>query len=378
MFTIQQRKFDLVRIGLIRAGCPTEVANTPGNRGPVGYPIVIACNRKQWGRVHSTGYFPSGIVVAGSKTRAALLRHGITRGWAYVEAGSIEIQADDSISCNELLDKLSTLLLQKFYGSNGPTANQPYPYVVECYPFENYMVFSFGGKKYRQSFALDPIEHKVSLQGAETQVLEQFVDAFGESMPRSDTGARFSDAQVKGNDQTFTTGGRSSDLVTSMIRNFKNINEAVEMYLNYVRLCGAPMQWQPPTSNTVHKLPLSADHKLLNEAGVPVAAFAAFAAIAMVQAAKHGTKTVGTGDKVPHDKFAYVGDVKDPSTWKLPIHDASHVKNALARVNQTQGIPDSAKAGVLKKIHRAATKHGVDVSAPTSKQKKWVRSEAYA
>jgi len=55
------------------------------------------------------------------------------------------------------------------------------------------------------------------------------------------------------------------------------------------------------------------------------------------------TKRVG-GKDLPSSAFAYVGDPNDPSTWKLPIHDAAHCRNALARFNQTQGIPAGEKA----------------------------------
>lgn len=75
------------------------------------------------------------------------------------------------------------------------------------------------------------------------------------------------------------------------------------------------------------------------------------------------TKTKRKGGKDLHAAdFAYVGDPQDPSTWKLPIHDAAHARNALARFDQTDGIPSDEKAAVLAKIKRAAKKFGVDVS----------------
>src|SRR5260370_11702279 len=50
---------------------------------------------------------------------------------------------------------------------------------------------------------------------------------------------------------------------------------------------------------------------------------------AQIRAGRRKTKKVG-GKNLTSDKFAYVGDENDTSTWKLPIHDASHVRNALA------------------------------------------------
>jgi hypothetical protein len=66
-----------------------------------------------------------------------------------------------------------------------------------------------------------------------------------------------------------------------------------------------------------------------------------------------------SGRKVHRSDFAYVGDAKDKSTWKLPIHDASHVRNAVARYNQTD-IPAGEKKAVARKLVQAAKRYGID------------------
>ncbi|MGH9358549.1 MAG: phage protease [Terriglobia bacterium] len=66
------------------------------------------------------------------------------------------------------------------------------------------------------------------------------------------------------------------------------------------------------------------------------------------------------GTKVHRSDFAYAPAGSEPSEWKLPIHDANHVRNALARFNQTE-LPEGAKAAALAKIKRAAAKFGIDV-----------------
>jgi len=73
------------------------------------------------------------------------------------------------------------------------------------------------------------------------------------------------------------------------------------------------------------------------------------------------TKKKG-GQELHASEFAFVGDADDPSTWKLPIHDAAHVRNALARFNQTEGIPAGEKDKVHARIVAAAKKFGVEVS----------------
>ena len=84
------------------------------------------------------------------------------------------------------------------------------------------------------------------------------------------------------------------------------------------------------------------------------------------------TASVG-GVQHPASDFAYVGDPADPSTWKLPIFDKAHADNAAARLNQTQGIPADAMAGVKAKIVAAQDKFGTKaptpaVLAPSKKQ----------
>lgn len=84
-------------------------------------------------------------------------------------------------------------------------------------------------------------------------------------------------------------------------------------------------------------------------------------------ASRSGKKTKRVGDEdLTADKFAYVGDPEKVATWKLPIHDAAHVRNALARFGQTKGIPSDKKESVWKKIVAAAKKFGIHVSEEDS------------
>jgi hypothetical protein len=55
-----------------------------------------------------------------------------------------------------------------------------------------------------------------------------------------------------------------------------------------------------------------------------------------------------------------------PEEKKEPIHDAAHVRNAVARFNQVQGVSDEERDAAWKRIQAAAKKHGVDV-----KEKSW-------
>ena len=60
-------------------------------------------------------------------------------------------------------------------------------------------------------------------------------------------------------------------------------------------------------------------------------------------------------EKIPSEKFAV------PGKRKLPIHDCAHVRNAMARFNQTQGLTSAEKAAARRRILAAAKKCGIEV-----------------
>jgi cell division protein FtsB len=90
--------------------------------------------------------------------------------------------------------------------------------------------------------------------------------------------------------------------------------------------------------------------------------------VGLKKAAK--TKTV-SGEELHASDFAHVGDPEDTSTWKLPIHDASHVRNALARFNQTQGMSEEEKKAAKAKIDAKAKSFGVEVSSEKVAKSLW-------
>jgi hypothetical protein len=63
-------------------------------------------------------------------------------------------------------------------------------------------------------------------------------------------------------------------------------------------------------------------------------------------------------DKLRSNQFAYVD--RDGGEH-LPIHDESHVRNAIARFNQTDFQSTTAKEEARRKIIRAAERFGIEV-----------------
>ena len=61
-------------------------------------------------------------------------------------------------------------------------------------------------------------------------------------------------------------------------------------------------------------------------------------------------------DDLDDGKFAF------PKERKVPLEDASHVRNAIARFNQVKGVSDDERDAAWKRIKAAAKKFDVEVS----------------
>lgn len=60
-------------------------------------------------------------------------------------------------------------------------------------------------------------------------------------------------------------------------------------------------------------------------------------------------------------------DLKDsqyafPKERKEPLNDADHVRNAIARFDQVEGVSDDERDDAWARIKTAAKKHGVEVN----------------
>jgi hypothetical protein len=64
----------------------------------------------------------------------------------------------------------------------------------------------------------------------------------------------------------------------------------------------------------------------------------------------------GDREKLADREYAF------PKQRKEPIEDAAHVRNAIARFDQVEGVSDAERDAAWKRILAAAKKHGVDVA----------------
>ena len=68
-------------------------------------------------------------------------------------------------------------------------------------------------------------------------------------------------------------------------------------------------------------------------------------------------------DSLRRSSFAYVDS---RGGEHLPIHDESHIRNAIARFNQTEFESPSKKEGARRKIVSAAKRNGIEISSDSN------------
>ncbi|HWF57772.1 MAG TPA: DUF6582 domain-containing protein [Candidatus Dormibacteraeota bacterium] len=86
--------------------------------------------------------------------------------------------------------------------------------------------------------------------------------------------------------------------------------------------------------------------------------------IKKAQASNRGSATTDSGgmstrkrESLGTSTFAF------PKERKEPLNDASHVRNAVARFDQVEGVSDEERDQAWRRIKSAAKKHGVEVEA---------------
>jgi hypothetical protein len=62
-------------------------------------------------------------------------------------------------------------------------------------------------------------------------------------------------------------------------------------------------------------------------------------------------------NRMASDTFAF------PKERKEPLNDAGHVRNAIARFDQVEGVSESERDAAWRRIRAAARKYGVEVKA---------------
>ncbi|MGN6245638.1 MAG: DUF6582 domain-containing protein [Motilibacteraceae bacterium] len=71
---------------------------------------------------------------------------------------------------------------------------------------------------------------------------------------------------------------------------------------------------------------------------------------------EHGSAQGAQRDDLPDEVFAF------PDKRKEPLTDARHVRTALARFDQVQGVSEKERDAAFANIRKAAEHYGVDVA----------------
>jgi cell division protein FtsX len=66
--------------------------------------------------------------------------------------------------------------------------------------------------------------------------------------------------------------------------------------------------------------------------------------------------TEASRDHIKDEHFAF------PKERKMPIHDAAHIRNAIARFNQVKDVTVEERDEAWKRIKSAAKKHNVEMN----------------
>jgi hypothetical protein len=141
-------------------------------------PIVVDVNKQRTGRT-AKQYLPPVIVIHGSGKHAVTRLKGKStiKAWVGAEAARVMglLAADSQFGSNELQNKLSEILREKI----GPKKNNvagPYPYIIEVYPFEDYFIYQFEGKMFKQDYKCDIKKRVTTFEGEPEQVIQKYVD----------------------------------------------------------------------------------------------------------------------------------------------------------------------------------------------------------
>jgi hypothetical protein len=73
-------------------------------------------------------------------------------------------------------------------------------------------------------------------------------------------------------------------------------------------------------------------------------------------ATEHQGMSTADKNRLADSDFAF------PEERKEPLTDAGHVRNAISRFGQVEGVSDAERDRAWKRILTAAKKHGVEVS----------------
>jgi hypothetical protein len=367
--------------------------------GKTDGPICIDLNVDKLRR-SSSGFVPKFVILSGSALVRKLKDKDVLSCNAWVGNRVLDkyprIMADDAISSSDLSEKLRCLISKTYTKPSTRDQDGCYAYVVDIYPFENYLIFSIKNEKYRQQYKLDPIAREVALDGKPVKVFEKYVDAVVPSSsvttrdPLSSSSIDIIEDKrnfaapalggVIGNnipnpDVMTNYGALGSELNNPQLKQMLNVEEALTMYRTETasgihKVIYTPYAPVPPGLINAAK-----EAKIAVEAaGIALDKFSIYDFLRwqdhkLRMKAAIQRKYVN-GEPLTFSAFAYVGEIRDTSTWHLAMHSASAIKKAIKEISEIKLVPKSFKAEALKILqHNLAAAGGPHLGKGTSATK---------
>lgn len=188
---------------------------------------------------------------------------------------------------------------------------------------------------------------------------------------------------AKGKELSLSVGGR---VLNAVFERVESLGKTIKVYKEIV-LDEISVVKNPANYNTSLTLAKSVDWEASKEGIIQYSSQAQkllsiYKSMDKLEPEEMSKKVLSSKERnaLPDSAFAYVETVGDKKVRKLPIHDASHVRNALAvmggAMGGVKGIPSDKIARVKAKIAAAAKKFGVDGKA--AKKSVDVVSDVYA
>lgn len=369
-------------------------------------PIVLDRNYDRIGQLNCS-YVPPVVAISGTDKLRELKknRDGYANAWVGNRALRVlKLHASDAISNNDLEAKLR-LLIQDAYGKKNK-ANAPYdyetayPYIVDVYQGDaNYLIFRLGKAYFQQNFKIDSKTRNVSLDGTKQEVVQTYKPAptgdissaafdtwkiiaptaaignttlsnlIYSNVPRVHGGYKGPTDMMQpgiGGVDFVHYGAPNSELNNPGLRLMDNVEEALGMYLQYVRdgihepvgkmgLVAPPLYMNAAAET---RIALKA-HPEVNENNFSTSDFLMWQNKTLRIKANAQTKVVN-GDRLTSADFAYVGDPQDISTWHLPIASKAQIEQSLRASSTCSAVPKFERDEVRQKLRETAHAFGIN------------------
>lgn len=175
---LASERFTLARVPVSAVACPVAVRirTIVGSRE---CSIVVDVNKRGVGKAGQTGYVPPVIVVSGQQRFEAAVARGDVRVNVWIgELAARRLRllyADHQLGANELRQLLESELTGA-YPVPAPGVAGERPWITEVYPLENYFVYAYEGRQYRQHYTIDIDTRSVAFGGEAKEVVQKFIE----------------------------------------------------------------------------------------------------------------------------------------------------------------------------------------------------------